>query len=188
MPNSKPTILFVDDDESIRNTYPLHLRRAGFDVDVAANETSACELIDLRAPGHAYEVVITDMRMPTLEGGFVVLEKALSVDLTTQVIILTAYADIPQAVKAMRAGAFGYSPKSGEPGESAGLVEQVKKALEYRTGLSHLARSMGPAIQDVVNRLREIQSASTDALGQATTVLDTYKLLVQQSRQKTDTE
>jgi DNA-binding NtrC family response regulator len=179
MPNSQPAILFVDDDQSIRSSYPLHLRSAGYDVDVAESEESARQFIDRREPGHSYDVVITDMRMTNPESGFNVLGKALSVDLRTQVIILTAYADLPQAVEAMRRGAFGYCPKTGEPGESDGLVMQVKKALDYRRSLSNLARSMGPALEDVVENLRLIQNVTVDALAQATTALDTFKLLVQ---------
>jgi len=186
MPHSKPTILFVDDDESIRNTYPLHLRSAGFEVDVAESEERAAELINLREPGCAYEVVVTDMKMSSPEGGLIVLKDVLSADLTTQVIVLTGYADLTQAVGAMRMGAFGYMAKSGEPGESAALVEHVKKAIQLRGAQLYIFRSLGPAIGDIYARLQSVADSANEALGQAKTLLDLQEMMLLQSQRKTD--
>jgi DNA-binding NtrC family response regulator len=120
------------------------------------------------------------------EGGFIVLEKALTTDLTTQVIVLTAFADLSQAVEAMRNGAFGYSVKTGEPGESAALVLQVKKAIQLRGARLFVFRSREPALGDIYARLQSIVDSANEALGQARTVLDLHDAMLRQSQRNTD--
>lgn len=57
-------VLYVDDDEIMREVWPLHLGRLGFDVVVAEGATRALDLARFRMP----DVIVTDMMMPGMTG------------------------------------------------------------------------------------------------------------------------
>ena len=100
------TILVVDDDESIRELLRLHLSRAGYNVDTAADAISAGYMVLKRAP----DLIITDITMPHMDGfEFVAALKADKSLPHIPVVFLTSMEDGDHRGKEL--GAVGYITK-----------------------------------------------------------------------------
>src|SRR5262249_55380034 len=116
------SILLVDDEESPRAVLALLLKQAGHDVAQADGGAAAAEAL----AASAFDLVITDLRMPGGDGLEVVrLTRATRAD--AEVIVLTAYAGWESTREAMRLGAFDYAEKGREPDE---LFHRIDQALE----------------------------------------------------------
>ncbi|MFP4035310.1 MAG: sigma-54-dependent transcriptional regulator [Desulfovermiculus sp.] len=116
------TILVVDDDKSILNVLEARLESAGFSVFLAQDGSSALQILQQ----HEVDLVITDVKMPKMDG------KQLLQEIQTRwtglpVIVLTAYASIPDAVRAVKYGAANYLEK---PFQGEELVELVNEHLQ----------------------------------------------------------
>jgi two-component system NtrC family response regulator len=123
----KPKILVIDDDASLRRVLEYNLQEAGYQVLSAAGGEEGLALFAEEAP----ELVITDMKMPGMDGMQVLKSiKARSPD--TLVIIITAFGTVDIAVHAMKAGAYDYITK---PFNREEFRLTVAKALTY-TGLA----------------------------------------------------
>ena len=95
-------LLLVDDDAAVRWSLSETLAEEGHEVRAAENAEQALVQLDEYAP----DLILSDIRMPGLDGIELlkqVKEHAPSID----VVLMTAYDDMPTVVKAMREGAFG---------------------------------------------------------------------------------
>ncbi len=124
-------ILVVDDEELAREAIKLRLERDGHQVDIAASEAEAIEKIRTAQP--PYDVVVTDMVMETENSGLEVLKAALLRDVLTEVIVLTAYGSVANAVECLKRGAYDYLEKN-IPGVDVYdlLALKVERAMEHR--------------------------------------------------------
>jgi excisionase family DNA binding protein len=114
-------VLVVDDETAVRQMLGKTLRGTGFDVDEVANGSAALE--HLRAS--AYDLVVTDLCMPGLNGTALAREaKRLRPDL--KILIVTGYPSEASAIDAVNNGADGYLRK---PFESADLLLAAARAL-----------------------------------------------------------
>lgn len=95
----RPRILLVDDDPNVLAALAAHLRRR-YAVDIASEGREAVQRLDSPQP---YEVVITDMRMPVMNG-VDVLREAFERSPDTVRILLTGYADLEIAARAVNEG------------------------------------------------------------------------------------
>lgn len=126
------SILFVDDEKLIRNSFSLDLRMAGCTVTTASNGIEAKEALQQ----NDYDLVITDIRMPYLDG-FGVLKAVKQQAPQTSVIILTGYGDMRSAIDALRLGADDFALK---PCEFEELTFRIRRCLEKRSLLQRLAQ------------------------------------------------
>ncbi|MBW1742815.1 MAG: sigma-54-dependent Fis family transcriptional regulator [Deltaproteobacteria bacterium] len=124
MSKSMQKILIIDDDPQILDVIASVLRDGGYTVDTAANGTKAIRSIDTES----YDLVITDLKMPEVDG-MMVLKHVVDRSPDTMCIILTGYGTIEGAVEAIKAGAFHYITK---PVKSAEIMTVVEKALKYK--------------------------------------------------------
>ena len=124
-------ILVVDDEEDVLAALRRRLEREGYIVDTASSSADAEQAI--RSADPAYDVVVTDMSMEEADSGLRVLQEALAHDLFTEVIVLTAYGNVANAVESMRRGAFDYLEKN-TPGVDVYelLILKVAQAMERR--------------------------------------------------------
>ncbi len=120
--HSKYRILVVDDDASQRNLLTSFLSSQEFKILNAASGEEALGIIQKEKEIH---VLITDVRMPGLSG-LETLREARKHSPTLPVLLVTAYADIRDAVKAMQDGAVNYLEKPIDLDE---LMASVQKAL-----------------------------------------------------------
>src|SRR5437762_6377908 len=100
------------------------IKRAGYQVDEAADGNIAAEKIRKQP----YQLVITDLRLPTLSG-LEILKIQKETDPTIPVLLMTAYGTIEEAVEAMKQGAFDFVPK---PVDISHLLLLVNRAVEQR--------------------------------------------------------
>ncbi len=113
-------ILVCDDERSICEMLDISLRREGHRIETVQNGQAAKNKID----GALYDVIITDIKMPNVDG-IEVLRHAHKVSPDTAVILITAVDDYAAAVEAVKAGgASDYIRKS------PGLVDEIRLALK----------------------------------------------------------
>ncbi len=106
LPISPANILVVDDEPDLRTLYELTLLREGYRVEAAGSVGEAWAQLN----SHAFDVVITDMRLP--DGlGLVLLQGLQERQRTERCIVITAYGSAENAVEALKAGAFDYLTK-----------------------------------------------------------------------------
>lgn len=142
-------ILVVDDEELAREAIKLRLERDGHQVDTAANEAEAVEKI--RTSNPPYDVVITDMVMESENSGLEVLKAALLRDVLTEVIVLTAYGSVANAVECLKRGAYDYLEKN-IPGVDVYdlLALKVERAMEHRAESLGLLKRLQSYQQQIV--------------------------------------
>ncbi|MGB5107045.1 MAG: sigma-54 dependent transcriptional regulator [Candidatus Zixiibacteriota bacterium] len=161
-------ILLADDDSALRRVLEFKLKKHGYDVVAVCDGEEALT----RVKDNSYDLLLADIRMPKLTG-IELLEKVRSVEPSLKVILMTAYATVPQAVEAVKLGAFDYLTK---PFEDDQLLLTIEKALKFkrledenrrlkselniRSGLNDIVGSSAP-----IKELKEIiaQVAPTDA-------------------------
>lgn len=127
-------LLFVDDEEAMREAAGQWLRLGGFDVETASDADEAAALIAQRR----FDAVISDVKMPRRDG-FDLLDRIADRDPDMPVILLTGHGNVPMAVEAMRRGAFDFLEKPYDP---ENLVALAQRAVEKR-GLALELRRLG---------------------------------------------
>jgi DNA-binding NtrC family response regulator len=115
-----PRILIVDDDPGQRSLLDSFLRSQGFETVLASSGERALEILRTER----FSLMISDVRMPGLSG-LETLRRARREHAVLPVLLVTAYADIREAVGAMRDGALNYLAKPIDLDELAATVRQV---------------------------------------------------------------
>ncbi len=118
------TILVADDEPGVRESLAEVLRDAGHDVTTAADGTAALAALEHQD----FAVVITDLRMPGVDG-LAVLQRVRELAPQTHVVVMTAHASVETAVDALRAGATDYILK---PIIFDDVLGKVGRLLEHR--------------------------------------------------------
>jgi DNA-binding NtrC family response regulator len=168
-PRSSPlSILVVDDEPIVVQSLGDWFRQDGHRVDTAQSSAEALRLV----ADKDYDLAFLDIKMPGVDG----LElqarlAAVKPDMT--VIIMTAYASVETAVKALKAGAFDYIAKPFDPDELSVLVRRAGEHRSLRSENLRLkerleAESAPSPIVGVSAAIRRVQDliaavAETDA-------------------------
>jgi DNA-binding NtrC family response regulator len=124
-------ILVIDDEDAVQAAVRRRLARAGYEVDTAGSAAEGIAKIhEVERP---YDAVVTDMSMDEPEAGLQVLHAAFTRDLFAEVIVMTAYGNVANAVECMRRGAFDYIEKNA-PGIDVYevIAEKIGLAMERR--------------------------------------------------------
>jgi FixJ family two-component response regulator len=116
-----PTVHVVDDDEPTRRTTARLLTAAGFTVRTYSTGTDLLADLESNMP----ECIVLDVRMPG-QSGFDIQEALAKRGISLPIVFLTGYADIPETVRAIRAGAVDFLTK---PIDQRVLVDAVTRAL-----------------------------------------------------------
>jgi DNA-binding NtrC family response regulator len=146
----KGKILIVDDDEVVRDSLGKWFDSEGYQAGVAASAREALELLQKER----WDISLVDIKMPGTDG-MELQSRLRDIDPEMPVIIMTGYASVETAVRALKNGAYDYITKPFDPDE---LVHLVSKALDH-----HRAKRE-------VDRLREnLQEVfpATDLIGQS---------------------
>ena len=143
------SVLVVDDDVSICEALTEFFETLGHRVRAAGSGTEATRLAERDAP----DVALVDLRLPDIDG--LALQRALrAADPELAVVLLTAHADVPTAVRAMREGAADFLEK---PIDLDALAAAVDRAVE----MGRLRREVS------LLRARDLARESTPASSQA---------------------
>ncbi len=166
-----PSILVVDDKDSVRKMLAETLRAEGHEVEVAKNGHTAVE----KARHGRFDLVLTDLKMPEMNG-LEVLANIRETNPETTVIVMTAYGTIEDAVKAMKYGAYDFLTKPFDPDRLSVLI---KRALENRRLLAEnellreeLANKIGynqiigsaPSIKETERLIKKVAGSDTTVL------------------------
>jgi DNA-binding NtrC family response regulator len=118
-------VLVVDDDKVLQQSVKQALEYHHFAVEVADNGKEAVN----KVYGQKYDLVVMDVNMPEMDG-IQALTEIKKHDPSVIVLILTAYSNVTDAVKAVKEGAYNYLEK---PISSENLVALIKRALKARS-------------------------------------------------------
>jgi two-component system response regulator HydG len=135
-----PTLLVADDDPGLRESLQRTLTRAGYQVVLAPDGRAALEQIQ----GGGLDLILSDLRMPGLTG-IELLRAAKTLAPDVDVILLTAFGTIEEAVNAMKDGAYDFITK---PFRGEQLLKVVGKALERRS-LIEQNRALQKQLEDL---------------------------------------
>jgi two-component system response regulator GlrR len=154
-----PSVLIVDDDESLLTLLAMRLEASGFEVHTARSAAEALGHLAAARP----QVAIVDLRLGPEEDpasdGMALFRKMRSIERMLPVIILTAHGSIPDAVTATREGAAAFLTK---PFDGRALVDEVKRLLN--TGSVPAPSDAPPWRRTIVTRNRAML-ALADEIG-----------------------
>ncbi|MCU0598118.1 MAG: sigma-54 dependent transcriptional regulator [Desulfobacterales bacterium] len=119
-------ILVVDDEEKMQHLLSIMLARQGYSVDRAGDGRKALEMIQ----ANPYDMVISDIRMPHLDG-MELLAAIKELNIPCPVVFITAYATVDSAVDAMRQGVADYITKPFDE-------ERILLTVERTLGISRI--------------------------------------------------
>ena len=116
----KSKILIVDDEPNVRLMYHSALESENYELHEAESGPKALEQCKLRT----HDVATLDLRMPGMNG-LELLEKMHEQGINTPAVIITAFADVPHAVNAMKLGAIDFLQKPILPDQLRGIVKDI---------------------------------------------------------------
>jgi len=120
----RPLIVIAEDDDRMRELIETVL--SGIDAETIAAD-SPQHALDLIESNPAIAVVVTDLKMPFIDGNDI-LEFSRRANPRTQVVMVTGHGTVESAVKALKAGAYDYIRK---PFDNDELLHTVGRALDY---------------------------------------------------------
>lgn len=162
-------LLIVDDEPNIRRILQVAFEKQG--VQAVAAEDAQAALRELeKAP---FSCVLTDVTMPGANG-YELLRQVVARWPDTPVVIMTAFGTIPQAVQAIRDGAFEYVPKpfdmdalkkvvfAAMDGQAAKPVRRPRGAAKAQSSSTFIAES--PAMKDVIATIHQVADSRATVL------------------------
>jgi DNA-binding NtrC family response regulator len=152
-------VLIVDDEPETCDVLAEHCRARGLEVSVAQDGRAALTAID-RHPAR-FAVILTDLHMPGADG-FEVLKTARAANPSSYVVMMTGYATLDTALRAVREGAYDYLPKPFSLGQLDVVIARVRDRMELERENRELLRRTRsapttPVSGDVAWRLDAIE-------------------------------
>lgn len=171
---SQGNIFVVDDDRYVLESVTTLLREFGFTVISFDNGQEAIK----RFASEPVDLVLTDINMPGMTG-IELLEKIRYLDRETPVLLMTAYADLDTAVKAIQKGAFDFIIKPYRPPY---LLHAVEKGINfkrltnieknYKRELEHTVERRTAELNEALSKLTRMSSEIIERLTAAAELRD----------------
>ncbi|HVY31171.1 MAG TPA: sigma-54 dependent transcriptional regulator [Polyangiaceae bacterium] len=155
-------ILVVDDEPNLRRVLSAQLERDGYDVHTAEDGEQALGILK----EHHIDLVITDLRMPRIDG-MELLRRTQKMDADLPVVMITAHGTVDNAVEALKTGAFDYLTKP---------FDQV----EVRTIVAKALKTRDLSATEASHPFHEVPvegGARYGIIGQSSSILDLYAVL-----------
>ncbi len=166
--NASATVLVVDDEANLRKVLAALLRKEGYHVLTAATGEEGLALLQQEQ----VEVLLTDLRMPGLDG-MAVLQQAVAQKPGLPVVMLTAHGTVDTAVDAMQSGAFDYLTKPFDKDElstiikkaiaTAGLQAREPEAEDSKEGRYGII-GQSPALTEVFRGIEKVADSPSTVL------------------------
>lgn len=118
-------VLVIDDEESILESLKLTLPGSGYTVLTAMSATEGLKII--KEMERELSVIVTDLSLPGGFDGFDIIEAVNDLETDIPILLITAYGNVENAVKAMQMGAYTFLRK---PVELKVLLQNMNKAIE----------------------------------------------------------
>jgi DNA-binding NtrC family response regulator len=165
------SILIVEDDAAMRDLLSEELSDAGFTVKSAAGASAGLEA----SRGERFDLIITDLRMPEMDG-FDLIRGVMAIPDPPHVVMITAFGSIETAIRAVKLGAYDYITKPFEIeelllvadkalGERAlrSKVARLQREVEEKFGLGNIV-AKSQAMRDVVSLVQRIAGSTASVL------------------------
>ncbi len=120
----KISILIVDDEESVRDSLYNWFIEDGFRVECAENAKRALTILE----SDQFDIILADIKMPGMDG-LEMLRRIKSIKPDSIVIVMTAFATVDTAVKALKDGAYDYVTKPFDPDDLTHLIRNATKQI-----------------------------------------------------------
>ena len=130
-PKEKLVVMVVDDEPIVCKRLKPALSKFGYDVEVFEDPTKAMARFDEKV----FDIVVTDLRMETLNG-IEVLERVMSKSVKTKVIFITGYATVENAREALVKGAFDFIAKPFKINDLRMAITKAALSLGYMAGVA----------------------------------------------------
>ncbi len=151
MIDEKFKVLIVDDDSTLRELLSETIHGMGYMVDTAENGEDALN----KLKRDKYDLVVSDLKMPGMDG-LKLLDHIKSLDSNILVIIITAYATLESAVKAIEKGAYDYIAKPFRLDEFVVVVRNACEKLR-------LLRQRDSLLEELRGAYAELERLRKDA-------------------------
>ncbi len=163
-PEINPTVLIVDDQDSIRDALSKMLIKEGYEILLAGEGDEALEILRKRK----VNVILSDLKMPKMDG-VQLLKTSKLIKPEVEVILITAHGTIEKAVSAMKDGAYDFIRK---PFKKIIIANMIKKAVE-KQALVVENRFLHEQLERVGH------DRDTDVIGQSDVIRNVIKLAEQ---------
>ncbi len=157
MENKKFKILITDDDLDLRELLIEAVRNWDYDADVAKDGEEALKKLMMER----YDLVVCDLMMPGMDG-LALLKKIKELDQDILVIIITGYATIETAVKAIESGAYDYIAKPFRLDELMIVIKNACERLRLTSQNKELLDELRKAYKEI-GALTEALSGNGDS-------------------------
>ncbi len=161
--NRKPLILVVEDEEISKKNLQRILTKQGYEVIPAQDGAEAIDLLKR----NEFDLVLTDLKMKQIDG-MEVLKTCKELHPHTEVIIITGYATVDSAVKAMREGAYYYLAKPFK-------LDELRKI----THEALMKRSLTIENQRLKEVLKNVKTKLPEIIGKSSSMVSVLKLVDQ---------
>lgn len=160
----KISILIVDDEESVRDSLYNWFVEDGFRVECAENAKKALTILE----SDQFDIILADIKMPGMDG-LEMLRRIKALKQDSIVIVMTAFATVDTAVKALKDGAYDYVTKPFDPDDLTHLIRNATKQISLAEENENLKKHVISLenVEDLIgesdamkNVLRQIESVA----------------------------
>ncbi len=142
-------LLLIDDEQTSTSLLALSLKSDGYEVLTAENGRQGLEIFDRELP----DIVITDIRMPGMDG-IEVLKEIKKRAHTAEVIIVTGHGDIDNAIDSLKYGASDFINKPVRAETLSVALERAKNKLDLQAKLDTYTKNLEQEVETVTHELR----------------------------------
>lgn len=166
--SSSQSVLVVDDDHNVLEVLDARLSSCGLTVYKADGGRKALQIVKTRR----IDLVVSDVKMPEMDG-MELLSEIIRTQPGLPVIFLTAYANVPDAVKAVKSGAVDYVEK---PFDGKALTEKIQQMLQEFQGATAVGQvepapegkiadaAKSPAMKNLQGLVRKVAQSNVNVL------------------------
>ena len=147
-------ILIVDDEAALATALARTLQNDGYSTASLTNATQALPLLQEAFAGSPFDVLITDLMMPEMNG-IALLRAALQIDPHLAVVVMTGHGTIDSAVAAMKNGALDFIEKPFN-------LTVIRPVLSRAFAVRRLRRENAALVARVAERTRELEAANSE--------------------------
>ena len=150
----KISILVVDDEESVRDSLSSWFVEDGYRVQVAENAKQALALLE----SANFDIILTDLKMPGMDG-LEMLRRIKLLNKDSIIIVMTAFASVDTAVRALKDGAFDYVTKPFDPDDLSHLIRNASKQISLAHENETLKKRVDSleSVEDLIGKSESIK-------------------------------
>jgi DNA-binding NtrC family response regulator len=166
----KISILIVDDEESVRDSLYNWFLEDGYEVECAEDAKKALTILETRN----FDIILADLKMPGMDG-LEMQRRIRALNKDAIVIIMTAFASVDSAVRALKDGAYDYITKPFDPDDLSHLIRNASRQIELATENEALKKKISlenvddiigssPAMMDVLKQVENVAQSNSSVI------------------------